>query len=107
MWTELGGTRAFIETLPFWKMHAHNELVVKGRGFCLAQPGEAYAVYLPAGGTVRVKLATGFRYEAEWWNPKQGKDGKFKNRSVVRGGVQGFTPPAEGDWALRIRRIKP
>lgn len=107
VWTELGGTRAFLKTLPFWKMEPHNELIVDGHGFCLAQPGQAYAVYLPAGGNFRLRIATGSRYEAAWWNPKQGKNGKFQGRSVVPGGTQKFTPPNTGDWALRVRRITP
>ncbi|MFQ5808236.1 MAG: DUF5060 domain-containing protein, partial [Armatimonadota bacterium] len=59
VWTELGGTRAFMESLPFWEMEASNSLVTSGTAFCLAKPGAAYALYLPSGGTVAVELAEG------------------------------------------------
>jgi hypothetical protein len=41
-WTELGGARAFMETLPFWEMEPRNDLVKSGKAICLAKPGQAY-----------------------------------------------------------------
>jgi hypothetical protein len=101
-WTQLGGTRAFMESLPFWDMEPHNALVVEGRAFCLAQPGVAYALYLPRGGTVVVDLTPNTTYEASWWNPDNGQDGRPQNATRVEGGQQRFEAPRPGDWALRI-----
>ncbi len=103
-WTELGGARAFMESLPFWKMEPHNELVKSGRAFCLAQLGRAYALYLPTGGEVTVELTVGAAYEFAWWNPANGKHGQFQNGGLIRGGKQRFAAPGPGDWGLRIVR---
>ena len=64
-----------METLPFWEMKPHNELVTDGRAFCLAKPGQAYAVYMPTGGRVTVNLSPEATYSAAWWNPANDKDG--------------------------------
>ena len=101
-WTQLGGTRRFIESLPFWEMQPRNDLVTGGNAFCLAQPPEAYALYLPGGGTISVDLAPNTRYSCAWWNPANGQDGRFQNEHDVAGGRQSFTAPAKGDWALRV-----
>jgi len=102
-WTQLGGTRAFMETMPFWQMEPRNDLVISGSAFCLADPGNVYAVYLPNGGTVNIDLAdSDASYDFSWWNPENGSQGGFTGAGVVNGGVQEFTAPSNGDWALRI-----
>jgi CubicO group peptidase (beta-lactamase class C family) len=105
-WKELGGARAFMEALPFHEMHPHNDLVKSGEAFCLAKPAEAYALYLPRGGAVTVDLATGKRYACAWWNPANGKDGRFQTEHEVDGGLRTFMPPAQSDWALRILALR-
>ena len=104
VWTQLGGARAFMELLPFWEMEPHDELVKSGTAFCLAKPGEVYALYLPTGGNVTVKLPVNGNFEIAWWNPANGQDGHFQNRARVNGGTHRFAAPADGDWALRILR---
>jgi hypothetical protein len=103
-WTQLGGARGFMESVPFWEMQPHNDLVKDGSAFCLAKPGQAYALYLPTGGSVTVSLAPDVRYEVAWWNPANGKDGRFQDRETVAGGPQRLTAPSDGDWAVRIIR---
>jgi len=100
-WTQLGGARAFMESLPFWEMEPANHLVESGTAFCLAKPGEAYALYLPVGGSVEVELLPG-TYDCAWWKASNGSEGSFEARRTVKGGKQQFTAPAEGDWALRV-----
>jgi hypothetical protein len=101
-WTQLGGARAFMESLPFWEMEPHNELVEDGHAFCLAKPGRHYALYLPTGDRITVKLTPNVTYDVAWWNPANGKDGSFQNRTKVAGVATRLTPPDSGDWALRI-----
>lgn len=72
VWTELGGTRAFMESLPFWEMTPANDVVRGGKAFCLAKQGETYALYLPEGGEVELQLPTGREFAVAWWNPAQG-----------------------------------
>jgi hypothetical protein len=106
-WTEIGGARAFMETLPFWEMAPRNDLVLAGRAFCLAKPREAYALYLPQGGTVKVRLASGVSYLPAWWKATNGMKGRFEKEGLLSGGAQTFQPPGKGDWALRILKVGP
>ncbi len=107
VWTELGGTRTLMESLAFWEMQPHNELVKSGQALCLAKPGAVYALYLPAGGMVTIDLPPNTEYQVSWWNPANGFRGQFTDGGRVAGGQQSFTPPSQGDWALRLLRIKP
>ncbi|MBA7669585.1 hypothetical protein ES703_77716 [subsurface metagenome] len=72
-------------------------------GWCLAKPGEIYAVYLPDGGTTNLNLVVG-SYTVQWYNPRTG--GKLQKGSVTKvagpGMVSLGNPPAEGgkDWAI-------
>jgi hypothetical protein len=101
-WTQLGGARAFMESLPFWEMDPHNEFVLGGQAFCLAKPDEIFAFYLPTGGTITIDLAPDTTYEVAWWNPGNGQDGSFQNITHISGGRQNLHAPADGDWAVRI-----
>ncbi|MCP4782230.1 MAG: DUF5060 domain-containing protein [Fuerstiella sp.] len=102
IWNELGGARAFMETLPFAQMHPQNNLVTEGQAVCLARIGEAYACYLPVGGRIQVQLAAGADYDVAWWNPGNDFHGSLTTKSTCRGGTQWFEAPTSGDWALRI-----
>jgi hypothetical protein len=90
----------FLTSFDWWKTEPHDELVDAGN-WCLAEPGRTYAVYLPNGGKVTVKLLAG-RYNAEWFNPQTGD-------VIPLGLVEGpawTSPPApgRGDWALLVRK---
>lgn len=102
-WTELGGARAFMESLPFHEMSPSNDLVVAGQAFCLAQVGEVYACYLPQGGEFSLSLPAG-QFECSWWNPANGPFGSFERTRLVEGGVQTFSAPTSQDWALRLTK---
>ncbi|MDO9254702.1 MAG: nitrilase-related carbon-nitrogen hydrolase [Bacteroidales bacterium] len=104
VWTELGGTRTFMESLPFWEMASDNSMVKSGYAFCLTKPGEIYAFYMPAGGSITIELPRRQNYSVEWWNPGNGKDGRFQNESLIKGGRSILVPPGTGDWAVRLFR---
>jgi len=61
----------FFTSFEWWKTEPHDEFVNNG-AYCLAKPGEIYAVYLPKQGTVAVKLESG-EYEANWFIPFTGE----------------------------------
>ena len=90
----------FFTSLPWWDANPHDELV--DRGYCLADPGHFYVVYLPGGSNVTLRLDTG-RYEAKWFNPRSGAYG---SRSVAVGPkwVSPAAPDAE-DWVLLLKRM--
>lgn len=100
----------FVSTyLPFTEMKHADALTPVKNDYVLAKPGQAYAVYLPEGGTTALDLsgATG-SFEVKWYNPRTG--GKLLNGSVrsVKGGgaVALGNPPADatGDWAVLVRK---
>ena len=86
----------FFENIPFYDLNSHQELVDKG--YCLAQPGEYYLIYLPDGGRVKVGLPLKI-FEAGWINAQNTglteKIGKVKGESV-------FNAPDNNDWLLLI-----
>jgi hypothetical protein len=96
----------FFTGFDWWRTEPHDELVESG-AFCLADPGRVYAVYLPAGRSVKVRLLAG-TYEARWFNPRNGKTAALPR--VKHGGDAGGSPwaapePADnGDWALLLTR---
>jgi hypothetical protein len=95
----------FFTGFDWWRTEPHDELV-EGGAFCLADPGRVYAIYLPAGRAVKVKLSPG-TYEARWFNPRNGKTAALPR--VKHAGAAGTSwtspePPDHDDWALLLTR---
>jgi hypothetical protein len=90
----------FFTSFDWWKTDPHDELVDNG-AFCLAEPGNLYAVYMPRGGKVSVKLEKG-KYRAHWFNPRTGES---KDLPIAEG-PSWTSPdsPGEGDWALLLKK---
>jgi hypothetical protein len=90
----------FFTSYEWWKTEPHDELVNHG-AYCLAKPGEIYAVYLPKGGDVSIKLERG-RYEAKWFNAYTGDSATLPQVD----GPEWTSPQAPGwlDWALLLER---
>jgi len=93
----------FFTSFEWWKTEPHDELV-SGGDFCLAKLGETYAVYLPKGGSVTIKLQPG-RYAGKSFNPATGE---WREMSPIQG--SSWTSPAASsanDWAFLLQRISP
>jgi hypothetical protein len=90
----------FMTSFAWWKTEPHDELV-SGGAYCLAEPGEIYAIYLPAGGKVTVKLESGM-YEATWVSALSGD----KIVLPAASGISWTSPetPDHNDWALLLER---
>jgi hypothetical protein len=90
----------FFTSFEWWKTEPHDELV-NNSNYCLAKPGETYAVYLPNGGSLTVQLAPG-HYEATEFNPVTGEG---RSLAPVEGSSW-TSPPASSsnDWAFLLRR---
>ncbi len=108
MWDQTRFALEFFQRhLPFWRMEPKNELASGGDARVLANTGEVYAVYLPAGGTANLSLAAG-DYIVQWYNPRAG--GSLQNGSVASVSGPGAKPlgtaPAdpEKDWAVLVRK---
>jgi hypothetical protein len=105
----------FFTSFDWWKTEPHDELV-DGAAYCLAKPGDIYAVYLPprplcanrehygyeaACGPVRIKLEPG-TYDAKWFSAYTGE-------VIPLPPVQGPAwtvpiPPGWLDWALLLQK---
>jgi hypothetical protein len=105
----------FFTSFEWWKTEPHDELVNSG-AYCLAKPGEIYAVYLPQRpmcgnqeafehkkecGEVTVKLEPG-AYDASWFSA-------FTGERIPLPPVQGPSwtlPKTPGwlDWALLLQK---
>ncbi len=63
----------FRDSLPFTRMNHHDELTSAPDDYCLADPGNVYAIYLPSGGTTDVDLGRSTKtFRIRWYNPRQG-----------------------------------
>jgi hypothetical protein len=96
----------FFTGFEWWKTGPHDELVNNG-AYCLAQPGEIYAVYLPRGGDVTLQLQPG-NYEASWFSAFTGE--KVALPVVAPSAGATWTSPKapdRADWALLLERRRP
>ena len=95
-WDYADIVRRTMETLPLDDMEPDNFFV--SSGFCFAEPGKHYLVYLPDGGEVTVDVA-GRGLTATWLDPRTGE------KTVAGAAAEGkviFSAPGEGDWVLII-----
>ena len=105
----------FFTSFEWWKTEPHDELVKNG-AYCLAEPGEIYAVYLPLRplcgnqehfgykgecGNVTVRLAPG-TYTAKWFSAATGE---IVPIPPVQGPAWTIpSPPGWLDWAVLLQR---
>ena len=112
MWTVTRIARRFFEeNIPFERMIAANHLIASGRAYVLAEPGQTYLVYLPAGGAERLNLqGVDGRFQVEWFNPRAGGElQRGEVASIDGGGRRDLGEPpsdAERDWAVLLRRTE-
>jgi hypothetical protein len=88
----------FFTSFDWWKTNPHDELVNRG-DYCLAEPGIIYAVYLPKGGNVTIKLLPG-HYEVRWFSAMTGQT--ISLPSVAGGTWTSPDAPDRNDWALLL-----
>lgn len=92
----------FFTSFPWWKTEPHDELV-NGGNYCLAQPGQLYAIYLPHAGSVTVRLEPA-RYSAVWWNASTGVTVPLASVTATGHSWDSPRAPGVGDWALLLRK---
>jgi hypothetical protein len=91
----------FFTGFEWWKTNPHDELVNNGN-YCLADPGKTYAVYLPKGGLVTIKLEAG-HYNAFWFSAVTGE--RIDLPQVDGPSWTSPAPPDQNDWALLLQRM--
>ncbi|MGB0716926.1 MAG: putative collagen-binding domain-containing protein, partial [Phycisphaerae bacterium] len=109
LWEDTKHALDFFQShLPFEVMEPANNLVT-GSNFCLALPGEVYAVYLPGGGSTTLDLQNNAgSFTVRWYNPREG--GGLQTGSVTTvngpGTVSLGNPPSNSgqDWVVLVER---
>jgi len=109
LWDMTRHALEFFQThLPFHEMQAADALTSNPDDYCLAKPGEVYAIYLPEGGTTTLDLGRSTAtFTVAWYNPRTGGN-------LVPGSVHTITgpgkqsigdPPGERDrdWVALVR----
>lgn len=97
----LGEVRRIADGLDLARMTPQDKLA--STGYCLANPGLDYLVYLPTGGVVTVDLsAAGGELAVEWLDPDTGKT--VAAGPVPGGAIRELTAPSAKPTVLRIVR---
>lgn len=100
----------FNKLIPVAEMESMDELTPAENDFCLANPGQSYAIYQPASGSSSLDLS-GHEgtFSVQWYDPRNG--GKLLKGSLeeIQGGaVQalGTSPDMpEKDWIILVKKI--
>lgn len=107
----------FFTSFDWWKTEPHDELVNSG-AYCLAKPGEIYAVYLPVRPScgnpailtyesecspVTIKLEPG-SYDATWFSAFTGETVPLAALQIQESAWTLPRPPGWLDWALLLKR---
>jgi len=111
MWDQTRHALQFFRAnLPFWDMAPDNSLVTgpaAAGAYVFAKPGSVYAVYLPNGGTPRLKMGQG-AYMVRWYNPRSGGNLLLGSLTAVQGpGEKSLGPPPsdrDSDWVVLVSR---
>ena len=91
----------FMETVPFYRMAPRQDLVTAG--FCLAEPGAEYLVYLPEGGQTSVAVEGEQTYEVAWVNARDPADRRVQGQTADG---QNLTAPDTQDWVLHLTAVR-
>jgi len=100
----------FEDHLPFWDMAPCPNLMDRKDVYCATKRGEAYAFYMPEGGTGFLGLPTDKSYTISWFNPIEGgplQDGTLKTVDGSNRLNVGLPPTSNGqDWVLLLKAVK-
>ena len=87
----------FFETIGFYRMSPSHRTV--DTGFCLADEGRRYLVYLDNGRTVNVSVRSG-RYRVTWINARDTSD--RRHAGTTNDGRNLSAPNTGDDWLLLL-----
>jgi len=87
----------FFETIPFYRMSPRQDLV--SAGYCLAEEGSQYLVYLDSGGSVDVEVGDG-EYRIRWINAQDTSD--RRDGGIANNGENLAAPDDGDDWLLYL-----
>ena len=90
----------FFETIPFWRLGPAQNLV--DSGYCLAEPGSRYLVYLESRGAVNISIVPG-KYSVQWINARNTRRRIDGNPTTTAQNLQ--SPTTGDDWLVYIEKI--
>ena len=98
--TSMGYTRIYAEKMDLAAAKPNGELA--STGYCLANPGKEYLVYLPDGDQVTLDLsASSDEFRVEWMDPVKGKI--IPDKDVTGGAKRVFKTLLPDDAVLYLR----
>jgi len=111
-WKQTWIATRFMAGFPLEEMQPHDELVTVGGAYCLANPGELYLVYLPAGsGRTSLRTDTNKQFSVKWFNPREGGEMLESDIKSLRGSGAydlGEPPVDPGkDWVVVVTAHQP
>jgi hypothetical protein len=104
--TQIRSARMLTEEFNIFGSAPANSLLSErsdNEAYCLARPGEQYAVYFPGGGTVHLDM-TGSQgdFTLRWLNIA---DSEWTEQTIITGGVNKvLTPPSSDPWVVLLIR---
>lgn len=108
MWEQTDIAHKFFKELPLTEMNENNLLLSKSDNYCLANPGNVYALYLKNGGPIHLNLDEYTdKFKVSWFNPRSGEWSRDSIEYVQGGGVAYLGKPQiepEMDWAVLVKK---
>jgi hypothetical protein len=91
----------YFDRIPFWRLKSRQDLV--DTGYCLADPGQRYLVYLDHPGTVTVRIDDG-SYQVAWINARDTND--VRKAGMINSRRALTSPQEQDDWLLSLVRVE-
>jgi len=95
--------------VPYWKMSANNDLIPSKNAYCLAKPGEIYAIYLPEANNALIDFQSFYNeWDIRWYDPRNG--GQLQNgaiHSTTGHGIKALGDPPSAknkDWVVLVTK---
>jgi hypothetical protein len=108
-WKQSSLATQFMNQFPLEEMSCRDEVVDVNGAYCLANEGQLYLIYLPAGSsTAKLHINQNFSLNVFWFNPRSG--GELQQGSVTSIQGQGDLllgmPPSDRDldWVVVVQR---
>lgn len=107
-WEQSTFATQFVADFPLEEMKSMDELIHANGAYCLANPGEVYIVYLPAGTkNARLRLESNGPLSVRWFDPRSGSEAQEGSVDSISGkGLRTLgDPPSDSqkDWVLVVR----
>jgi hypothetical protein len=91
----------FFDGIPFWRLKPRPDLV--DAGYCLAEPGQRYIVYLDRRATVTVRIEPG-TYQVAWIDARDTR--RIEKAGFLDAERPLTSPQNQEDWLLSLVRVE-